>query len=801
MIILPENMDKRRTDAGKGEEDERAVKILQFLKNAGGILAKLQGVSAVKLTAIITSVTIAAGSVGAGGRIIYDYETLPEEMEPVRVVEVAQVEEPESEEEEPVVEEEPEIEEEEEETPEVVELTLVATSIEKDLKIKIQNQNGKLVTGEQFVVTVQSDKKGSKPSTYEDKDKDGIIYISKIDAGKYTVALQEMENYVLRTASISASVKDKIEYKKVDVAAEVKKESQINAAAEDTEIKSVPVESTLKDTLPLLESKTVASKVAKSDVNAPSVAKASANGTKSVTCKKTVVQEITPTPPTPPEGGDKTPEPSPDDNKGDEGDKKDPDQGNDGTGEDQTDGNTGDGSGENSGGSVTEPDGAGADETPGTPKEDEKSIQPSQEASHRTASLAVINYFSFVQMTDRALFAAAPAAQTEGKTTETSATVSMPESIQLYESKDAASNSYKINLSISGDSSIIQKVDWNCSDETKIALSAKDGNTVTLVRKANGSADVTATVTYVTDGKGTTAKAELKCKVTASGISNSSDALKDKNGNPLYLDEKGQTVATVKDYESHDTFYTAPQYTGWQTIGGKVYYYNENHQAVTGNQVIGGVSYTFSGDGSLSQSAGNRGIDVSKYQGNIDWGAVAASGINFAIIRVGYRGSSTGVLVEDPYFKRNISGATKAGIKVGVYFFTQAITEAEAVEEASMAMSLVSGYRLSYPIFIDTESASNGRANGLSRSSRTAIVKAFCQTVQNGGYKAGVYASKSWFNNQLNASSLSSYSIWVAQYSSSCTYTGKRDLWQYSSKGKVSGISGNVDMNISYTGY
>ena len=134
---------------------------------------------------------------------------------------------------EPVVEEEPEIEEEEEEeeeTPEVVELTLVATSIEKDLKIKIQNQNGKLVTGEQFVITVQSDKKGPKPSTYEDKDKDGIIYISKIDGGKYTIALQEMENYVIRTASISASVKDKIEYKKVDVAAEVKKESQINAA-------------------------------------------------------------------------------------------------------------------------------------------------------------------------------------------------------------------------------------------------------------------------------------------------------------------------------------------------------------------------------------------------------------------------------------------------------------------------------------------------------------------------------------------------------------------------------------------
>jgi len=180
---------------------------------------------------------------------------------------------------------------------------------------------------------------------------------------------------------------------------------------------------------------------------------------------------------------------------------------------------------------------------------------------------------------------------------------------------------------------------------------------------------------------------------------------------------------------------------------------------------------------------------------------VAASGINFAIIRVGYRGSSSGALVQDPYFKKNISGATKAGIKVGLYFFTQAVNEAEAVEEASMAMSLASGYKVTYPIFIDTESASNGRANGLSKSARTAVVKAFCQTVRNGGYKAGVYASKSWYANQLNASALNGYCIWVAQYNSSCTYSGKYDMWQYSSKGSVSGIKGNVDMNISYTGY
>ena len=180
---------------------------------------------------------------------------------------------------------------------------------------------------------------------------------------------------------------------------------------------------------------------------------------------------------------------------------------------------------------------------------------------------------------------------------------------------------------------------------------------------------------------------------------------------------------------------------------------------------------------------------------------MANAGIDYVIIRVGYRGYTSGVLVEDSYFAQNIAGATAAGIKVGVYFFTQAVTEAEAIEEASMAVQLVSGYKLTYPIFIDTESVSGGRAQSLSTSERTAIVAAFCRTVQSAGYKAGVYASKSWYENNLTASSLSSYYIWVAQYNTSCTYTEKYDMWQYSSSGSVSGISGNVDMNISYLGF
>ena len=156
-------------------------------------------------------------------------------------------------------------------------------------------------------------------------------------------------------------------------------------------------------------------------------------------------------------------------------------------------------------------------------------------------------------------------------------------------------------------------------------------------------------------------------------------------------------------------------------------------------------------------------------------------------------------MIEDPYYRTNIKGATAAGIKVGVYFFTQAVTEAEAVEEASMVLSLVSGYRLSYPIFVDTENGVSGaRANGLDVNTRTACVAAFCKTIANSGYTAGIYASKSWYGSKLNMSALNSYCIWVAQYNTTCTYTGRYSIWQYSSKGCINGINGYVDLNVSY---
>ena len=298
--------------------------------------------------------------------------------------------------------------------------------------------------------------------------------------------------------------------------------------------------------------------------------------------------------------------------------------------------------------------------------------------------------------------------------------------------------------------------------------------------------------------------ADIKITVTTA---DAATKLKDKDGNQLYYKKNDKYIeATYKDYPEHKTFFrkrkdVAYKYTGWQTIDGHLYYFDKNGDYVTGEQVIQGAKYTFGSDGKMSKSSGVMGIDVSKHNGNIDWNAVKNSGVSYVIIRCGYRGYSTGVLVEDPKFRSNIQGAKAAGLKVGSYFFSQAVNEVEAVEEASMAIDLVKGYGLNYPLFLDVE-GSGGRADGISRETRTAVCKTFCQTVQNSGIQAGVYANKTWFTEKISTASLTSYKLWLAQYASAPTYTATRyDLWQYSSKGKVSGISGNVDMNISYVNY
>ncbi len=193
------------------------------------------------------------------------------------------------------------------------------------------------------------------------------------------------------------------------------------------------------------------------------------------------------------------------------------------------------------------------------------------------------------------------------------------------------------------------------------------------------------------------------------------------------------------------------------------------------------------------------GIDVSSWNKEIDWQQVADYGVDFAVIRMGYRGSSTGSLVEDAYFRENVEGAINAGIKVGLYFFTQAVSEVEAVEEASIIASLARSYNIEYPIFIDTEGAGgNGRADGLDVETRTKVCAAFCETIESAGYTPGIYASKNWYNNNIDYETLSKYTIWLAQYTDVPTFEEDYHMWQYTSDGSIPGIEGRVDFNISY---
>ena len=870
---------------------------MNFLNLVQGAAGKVKGVATLlsgltKTQAIIAGVATvtAVGGVGTGGYFLYDHFHQPEPIVADVVISTEVAEEPT---EEVVAVEEVVTEETEAAEPETV--TLVGSSIEKDLKIKIQDESSKNVKGQPFEITIKADKKKAKSTTYSDDDKDGIIYIKSIEAGKYDVSLNEIDGYISKENSYKVTVKDKIEYTKVDVKDEIKSAAEV-APAEDAEVDNVEVEAVIQDTVETVDSTCTPSKVGAGDVDTSNFPKASVGGSTKVDIAQAAVTasakrvgyratgnegETVPSTATKEPKSSETTAPK-------SSETTTPSEGGQGTGGDQN-GTSGD----KTDGTETKPDDTKPDKYEITivhmfykndgktkaDKADEKetvtvakdaktvssaktydgykasngttfTIQNGAKeytimwvatAADKATYKVTHNFFQAdgktkaeeskseditVDATSTEIQASSYEAQgyklAEGSTkikvaagttaytlnwvkaaAAASASVTVPQTAALYNSTINNANTIGLTATLTDAGNIITNITWASSNEkvVKVSNGAKTGCTLTAVGK--GSATVTGTITYLSkpgDTKTTASDKKITCTVTVNDFTgNTTTQLKDKSGRLLYKDSECKKPATVADYNANGTYYTEPVYTGWQTIDGKVYYYTSNHQRVTGSQVISGISYNFGSDGALQQGSGKNGIDVSSHQGNIDWASVKAAGINFAIIRVGYRGSQTGALVEDSCFKKNIQGATANGINVGVYFFTQATTEAEAVEEASMALTLCSGYNLSYPIFVDTENGSGAaRANGLDKGTRTACVAAFCKTIANGGRKAGVYASKSWYNNKIDASAFSNYFIWVAQYNTTCNYKGKYNMWQYSSKGSVPGIKGNVDVNIAY---
>lgn len=199
----------------------------------------------------------------------------------------------------------------------------------------------------------------------------------------------------------------------------------------------------------------------------------------------------------------------------------------------------------------------------------------------------------------------------------------------------------------------------------------------------------------------------------------------------------------------------------------------------------------------------SKGIDVSKFQGSINWSKVKADGVEFAFIRVGYRGyGSAGTLNEDVQYQNNISGALSVGIPVGVYMFSQAITTDEAVAEAEYILQRIKKYNITLPVIMDYEFAGSPgrlRAANLSKAQATAICNAFCEKVENAGYDAMVYADYNMLTNYLNPGQIANkYKIWIARWNTSTGYSGDYSAWQFTNAGNVDGIAGVVDLDFAY---
>ena len=742
---------------------------------------------------------------------------------------------------------------EQEYTPDIT-VQLSFSSIEKDLKIKfINKETGKLISNVPFSVMI-TDPDGATVM-WSDDDMDGIIYKKNLTPGQYRLVMNELtdekyQSYGLVSGEQRAEVKKEIEYAKVDVSDEVKTESQVDVAKEDTKINETVVESYLQDTVAWVESTSTMisyAEVAKSNIPDPMTLASGSSfvrlsqenpGTEELateipaeTPTMAPAEEPTPIPteaPTPIPTEAPTPIPT-------QAPTPVPTQAPTPI--------------------PTEAPTPVPTQMPTQAPTASPTVTPvPTSAPTATPSMAPTGYVGRIDPSSKSLAVGEsflltvscegvtiqnitwtsnnPGAVTvdgSGKVTAVAVT-EQPVIISYFASGvDGGGNvvsgltaSCSVNVTGSknlkldkatevvytGAAATITATLENGSDTDQLNVESSDssiakaeitGRTITVTGLAAGTANIT--VKYTEGGQ--TISAVCTVTVKQHPRENRTSLLKDKDGNELFVQENNNyRPAYYADYYTADKFFKKGEakYTGWQTINGVVKYFDVNGNAVTGEQVIQGVKYTFASDGSLVTGTGTMGIDVSKWNGNIDWDAVKNSGVSYVIIRCGYRGSSQGSLIVDPMFTSNIKGATDAGLKVGVYFFTQAVDRVEAVEEASMVLDMIKNYRISYPVFLDVE-ASGGRADGISKETRTEVCKAFCQTIQNGGYTAGIYANKTWLTEKIDTSQLSGYKIWLAQYSSSPTYTGRYDLWQYKSTGRVSGISGDVDLNLSYLGY
>lgn len=192
------------------------------------------------------------------------------------------------------------------------------------------------------------------------------------------------------------------------------------------------------------------------------------------------------------------------------------------------------------------------------------------------------------------------------------------------------------------------------------------------------------------------------------------------------------------------------------------------------------------------------GVDVASHQRQINWQRVREDGVEFAILRIGFRGNTEGGLIVDESFAQNYVEARRAGLLVGVYFYSQATSEEEALEEADFVLKLLDGVPLELPVFYDWEEAAQGRTGGFAGSAVGAWALAFCKSIEAGGYRAGVYFNQRYGYSIMHLENLTDYSFWIAEYQDSQSFGYQTDFWQFTGSGHVDGIDVIVDLDLMY---
>ena len=380
--------------------------------------------------------------------------------------------------------------------------------------------------------------------------------------------------------------------------------------------------------------------------------------------------------------------------------------------------------------------------------------------------------------------------------------------IQIYEGNETNSQKFKFEKT-----KMIDSDSYNIAakqDESKVidiaAGSTKDGANVQIWSFDSVNQQIFK-IEYIDD---------TYCKITA------------RHSNKVLAVQSGNVVQT--EYNGNEE-----QLWSFEVAGNGYYKIKSKSTGlyldVDGNRTTNGTNVqVYTGNASNAQQFKFKelsikyGIDVSTFNGNINWSEVRKSGrVDYAIIRAGYRGFVSGKLMTDDRFERNVKEASKNGIDIGLYFFTQAINEQEAIEEANYVLNLVRKYNVNirYPIVIDTEYSTSktngvldyeGRADQLDVATRTAVCRVFCETIRNAGYTPAIYASRNWFYDNLDVNQLNNCDIWVAHYTGDVNrptdYRYRYNMWQYTSSGSVPGIYApvkdgrvNVDISLCYKKY